>query len=478
MNKSFKHIPKDERKKILLICDDLRVHSGVATVAREIVIHTASHFNWVNLAGSITHPEKGKRFDLSPDTNINAGIDDSSVVLYPTDGYGTPEFVRQLIDLEKPDAIMLITDPRYFEYIFLMENEIRKNIPIAYLNIWDDYPTPLYNKAFYEACDLLMGISKQTVNINKLVLGDKANDKVIKYIPHGLNDKIFYPMTEFPKEFLEFQNGLFEGNKFDFVAFFNSRNIRRKSIPDTLLAFRYFLDKLPKEKAEKCAMLLHTEEVSEHGTDLLAIIELLFEDYPNNVFFTKGKFAPEHMNYLYNMADVQVLLSSNEGWGLSLTEALLTGTPVIANTTGGMQDQMRFEDEKGNWIDFDADFPSNHKGTYKTSGEWAFPVFPTNRSIQGSPRTPYIWDDRCSAEDAAEQLMNVYSLGKDKQKELGNKGREWALGSEAGFSSTHQAERIVEAFNQLFSTWSPRHKFEFIDTKEVKNKVVPHKLLY
>ncbi len=36
---------------------------------------------------------------------------------------------------------------------------------------------PLYNKAYYEACDLLMGISKQTVNINKLVLDDKADNE-------------------------------------------------------------------------------------------------------------------------------------------------------------------------------------------------------------------------------------------------------------------------------------------------------------
>ena len=51
-----------------------------------------------------------------------------------------------------------------------MEDTIRKQCPIVYLNIWDDYPAPMYNKPFYEACDLLMGISKQTVNINKLVL--------------------------------------------------------------------------------------------------------------------------------------------------------------------------------------------------------------------------------------------------------------------------------------------------------------------
>jgi len=87
MNKDFKHIPKDERKKILLICDDLRVHSGVATIAKEIVTHTAHHFNWVQMAGSIQHPEKGKRLDLSLATNEVAGIDDSSITLYPIDGY-------------------------------------------------------------------------------------------------------------------------------------------------------------------------------------------------------------------------------------------------------------------------------------------------------------------------------------------------------------------------------------------------------
>ena len=65
MNKDFKHIPKEQRKKILLVCDDIRVHSGVATVAKEIVIHTAHHFNWVNIAGAIKHPEKGKVLDIS-----------------------------------------------------------------------------------------------------------------------------------------------------------------------------------------------------------------------------------------------------------------------------------------------------------------------------------------------------------------------------------------------------------------------------
>ena len=71
-----------------------------------------------------------------------------------------------------------------------------------------------------------------------------------------------------------------------------------------------------------------------------------------NIHFTHGNLPPNHMNWLYNMADANVLLSSNEGWGLSLTESLLSGTPFIANTTGGMQDQMRFVKD-GKWMELD-----------------------------------------------------------------------------------------------------------------------------
>ena len=481
MNKSFKYLPKNERKKILLICDDIRVHSGVATVAKEIVLHTCQHFNWVQLAGAIKHPDAGKRFDLSADTNKEAGIDDSSVFIYPTDGYGNPELVRQLIKIEKPDAIFLVTDPRYFMWLFNIENEIRKNIPIVYLNIWDDYPAPLYNKAFYESCDALLGISKQTVNINKIVLGDKAEDKVIRYIPHGLNSNIYRPLetTEDLGEMEKMKLELFGKDEIDFILFFNSRNIRRKQIPDTMWAFRMFLDSLPKEKADKCRFLLHTEIVHEAGTDLEAVRELLFEEkYPNAIVFDTKKWSTAQLNLLYNMADCQILLTCNEGWGLTLTEAMLAGTPIIANVTGGMQDQMRFEDENGDWFIPSPEIPSNHTGRYKKHGEWAFPVYPSSRSIQGSPVTPYIWDDRCKPEDAADRIKKVYDLGKEKRDELGLKGREWATSGEAGFTAEHQGARVIEALDELFNTWEPREAFEVIDTDEDIRKIQTHNLVY
>ncbi len=136
------YIKQQDRKKILLLSDDIRFTSGISTMAKEIVIGTAHHFNWVNLGAAINHPEAGQRLDVSADTNKFAGIDDSSVFIYPNNGYGSPEIVRQLIELEKPDAIMFFTDPRYWIWLFQMENEVRKKIPMIYLNIWDDLPAP------------------------------------------------------------------------------------------------------------------------------------------------------------------------------------------------------------------------------------------------------------------------------------------------------------------------------------------------
>jgi len=480
MNSSFAYLPPEKRKKILLICDDIRVHSGIATVAREVVLHTAQHFNWVNIGGAIQHPEAGKRFDLSQDTNVNSGLTDSSVILYPVNGYGDPTLLRSLIQIEKPDAIFIITDPRYFIWLFQMEGELRKKLPIIYLNIWDDYPAPHYNKAFYEACDALLGISKQTVNINKLVLGDKAKNKIIKYVPHGLNHEMMFPIDENHaqyKDMIEFKKNMFGGKDYEFVVFFNSRNIRRKQIPDTMLAYKFFIDQLPEEKAKKCAFVLHTQIVDENGTDLEAVRELLLNEDKYNIIFSQNRLGTNQINWLYNITDVQIQLTSNEGWGLSLTEALLVGNPIIANVTGGMQDQMRFVKD-GKWMELDADFPSNHNGTIKECGEWAFPVFPTNKSLVGSPLTPYIWDDRCRAEDAAEQLMNVYSLSKEERKARGLKGREWALSDEAGFTSEKMGVNIIETLDELFATWKPREKYEFINLNEVKDRVINHKLLY
>jgi glycosyltransferase involved in cell wall biosynthesis len=470
------YIPQAQRKKILLLCDDIRMTSGISTMAREIVLGTAHHYNWVNLGGAINHPDQGKRFDLNGDTNTHAGIDDASVVLYPVNGYGDPMMLKQLIQMEKPDALMMFTDPRYWIWLFQMEHEIRKEIPIIYLNIWDDLPYPMYNKPYYESCDALLAISKQTENINHAVLGPElAAEKTIKYVPHGINEKFFFPITKEHPEYLalqDFKKKLYEGKEYDFALLYNARNIRRKCVPDLMLAWKIFIDELPEDKAKKTVLVLHTDVRDENGTDLQAVKEMLFgNEEKYNIIFDSNKYPSNVMNLLYNATDGCALISSNEGWGLSLTEAMICGKPIIATVTGGMQDQMRFEDENGDWIKFTEEFGSNHRGKYKKCGEWAFPVFPSNLSIVGSIPTPYIFDDRAEPFDIATQITALYktkTTAPELYERYSKAAHEWVHSDESMMTAKHMADNVIEGIDATFAKWQPRHRFELIQVETPK----------
>ena len=182
------------------------------------------------------------------------------------------------------------------------------------------------------------------------------------------------------------------------------------------------------------------------------------------------------MNLLYNIADITVLMSSNEGWGLSLTESMMAGTMIAANVTGGMQDQMRFVKD-GKWLDYDADFPSNHRGTYKECGDWALPIFPSNICLAGSPNTPYIFDDRCSSTDAAKVLVDSYNLGATERNRRGALGREWVTSEESGMSSANMCKNISAAMDEVLENFTPRPEFDLIKVVENKDKKVKHKLI-
>ena len=160
-----------KKKKILLLSDDLRMHSGVATMSRELVLGTLHHYDWVQIAGAIKHPEAGKVVDMKDACDKLNNRTDNYLRLYPVDGYGDEDGLYQIIALEKPDAILHFTDPRFWGWLYNIEHQIRSKIPLTYLDIWDDLPYPMWNKPFYKSCDALFAISKQTDNINKWVLG-------------------------------------------------------------------------------------------------------------------------------------------------------------------------------------------------------------------------------------------------------------------------------------------------------------------
>ncbi len=471
------YIPQDKRKKILLLSDDLRLPSGVGNMAREIVLNTAHVFNWSNLGAAKSHKEVGRYFDLSEEINSRTGLKDSYVRLMPSNGYGNPSLLRQLINIEKPDGILIFTDPRQWIWLFKMERELRKTMPIMYLNIWDNYPAPMYNRDYYNSCDGLFSISKQTKNINEIVLGNLAEDKVLKYIPHGINENTFSPVDQTLEPYIEFKKQMFNEKEYDFVVLFNSRNIRRKQPGDIILSYQRFCEKIGPEKAKRCLLLMHTASKDANGTDLKKVRQDLTNPEYCNIRFTDTRLSETQMNYLYNLSDVNILISSNEGWGLSLTESMMAGTMNICNVTGGMQDQCRFEDEDGNWLNLTPEFPSNHRGTYKKHGQWVEPVFPASITIQGSVPTPYIYEDRVNIEEVAQAIENVYNLTPEQRRENGLTGRAWATGQEAGFTAKVMGERVIEGCNEVFDRFTPRPSYEVIKVEQEQPKGLEYNIL-
>ena len=452
------YIPKNQRKKILMLSDDIRTHSGVGNMAKEVVINSAHYFNWVNLGGAVKHPEAGQGFDLSNDINSVTGLVDSDIKVIACEGYGDANILRAVIAQEKPDAIVHFTDPRYWIWLYQMENEIRQKCPLIFYTIWDDLPYPMWNREFYRSDDMLLCISKQTKNLVENVLKNHPKPGRIQYVPHGIDEKKFYPIIN-DFEFEAFKEKVLGKEKQDFVVFHNSRNIRRKNQADIILAWRTFLDQLPVEKAKKCTLLMKTEAIFEHGTDLNAVIDSLCDPKIHKVKIISDRLSENQMNYLYNCSDAHMFMTDNEGWGLGLTESLTAGRMIIAPVQGGMQDQMRFEDENGDWINFTTEHPSNADGKYKKCGEWAMPIFPKTRSVKGSPLTPYIFATQCSIEDGALALMKVYKMGHEERTRRGLAGREWVMSNEAGFTAERMGERFIENIDELFKKWKPQPRF-------------------
>ena len=455
-----------KKKKILLLSDDLRMSSGVGTVSKNFVLGTLDKYDWVQAGGAIKHPEEGKVVDMNSSVREETGIEDASLKIYPISGYGNQELLRNLINIEKPDAILHYTDPRFWTFLYQMEHEIRQQIPIFYYNIWDDLPYPRYNEFYYESSDLIMNISKQTVNIvNNCAVKKPRTDWDCTYVPHGIPDEKFFPIEKLDKKMIDFKKNMLQKKEYDFVVFWNNRNIRRKLPSDVILAYKTFCDMLPKEQSDKCVLIMHTAPVDNNGTDLPAVVKELCPNY--DVIFSHRKLEEEQLNWLYNIADVQVNMASNEGFGLGTAEAVMSGTPIIVNVTGGLQDQCGFK-IKGKYVTYQdySEIVSLHDDRkWKdnpdlTHGEWVKPVWPSNRSLQGSIPTPYIFDDRCRWDDVADRLKEWYDIPKEERTEKGLKGRDWMLKEEVGMSSKHMCDRFVHDMEQTWEKWTPRKRFE------------------
>jgi hypothetical protein len=131
----------------------------------------------------------------------------------------------------------------------------------------------------------------------------------------------------------------------------------------------------------------------------------------------------------------------------------MAGTPIIINVTGGLQDQAGY---KGT-LNQEAKWKSDDEK--ESPGEWCYSCYPETRSLLGSPKTPYIFDDRCDWHSATNGLKYWYNLSRIERKEKGLLGRQYLI--ENGHTIDQMEKSFKELFDSLFKTWTPRKRVSF-----------------
>ena len=415
-----------EKKKILIISDSPLVPSGVGTQTKYVIesLIDTGKYSFICMAGAIRHN------NYEP---IRVKPYEDDWVIIPVDGYGNENMVRELIKTQKPDLLWFMTDPRFYVWLWQIEDEIRDKIPMMYYHVWDNYPYPMFNKKYYDSTDVICTISKVTDDIVRTV----SPEVKTVHIPHAVNTQIFKTLPE--EEIKQIKKTLELENKM--VFFWNNRNARRKQSGSLIFWFKEFLDQVGHDKA---TLIMHTEPKDPSGQDLIAIAENLSLD-GEKLRFSTNKMHPQELAKFYNIADCTINISDAEGFGLATLESLACATPIIVNMTGGLQEQV-------------------------TDGKNVFgqAIYPSSKAIIGSQDVPYICEDRISKQDFLTAMKTIYNMTSEERQQLGKLGQQHVFDKYSMETFIKQWQDVVEETIDEFGSWETRKKYKRWELLEVK----------
>jgi glycosyltransferase involved in cell wall biosynthesis len=414
-----------KKMKILTISDNPYSPSGVGMQTRYMIesLLETGNYQFVSLGGAIKH------LDYRPIKQEKYGAD---WITYPVDEFGTPELVRALLANEKPEAVWIMTDPRFWGWLWSIENEIRSNVPLVYYHVWDNYPYPKYNKYYYDSNDVIVSISKLTNDI----VANVSPDVQLFHIPHAVPTDVFHKRDILDENV----QGLADSLKDKVTFLWNNRNARRKQSGTLIFWFKEFLDIVGHDKAN---LIMHTEPSDPNGQDLEAILHEL--DLLNGeVIFSTEKTGTERLADMYNLADCTVNISDAEGFGLATLESLACETPIIVTMTGGLQEQVT-------------------DGT-----EWfGVGIEPSSKSIIGSQLVPYIFEDRISKQDFLDAMLKIFNMTPEERAEVGKKGRGHVLANYGFGDYTRKWDEAFQHIRENMGSWEDRTNYKSWEFKEV-----------
>jgi len=407
-----------KKKKILLLSDHALCTSGVGTQSRHLIEGLLNSYpgewSFRQFGAAVKH------------ANYDTIAVNEDFIIKPIDGFGDRDMLRIALATEKPDILMLFTDPRFFIWLFEMEDEIHQTCPIVWWHVWDNRPAPRYNDVLYESTDLINCHSYLTYEMCSENFPEKTN-----FIPHALPDRIFYAFND--EEKLKHKKSLFGKDKIDhFFVLWVNRNARRKRPNDVLESWKIFLDSIDEKYGHRNAhLLMHTEPTDDEGPNLYVVAEYL--GIKENVIFSTERIDFEQMNVLHNVTDCCLNIAYAEGFGLPTLEAMQTGNPVIALKTGGLTRQV---------VD------------HRNGTEYGVALPVELKSLVGSQLVPYIYEDYVSNQTVANALLKIFELGDSGRKTLGQQARDYVLSE---FSYQNTVDMWHNALKDTYENWRARY---------------------
>lgn len=406
-----------KKYKVLMLSDHALSTSGVGCQSRYLIEGLVKKGKWSfrQFGAAIKH----SNYDI---VQVNPDF-----IIKPIDGFGDRATIMQTLAVEKPDVLLIFTDPRFFMWLYEIEDEVRQVCPIAYWHVWDNHPYPEFNAPFYEATDLINCHSHMTYNLIKDRFPNKTN-----FIPHALPQDLFYPLDK--KTIADNRSSLLGPDSQDkFVLFWVNRNARRKRPSDLLKAWSLFMERIKSEGKDDAILLLHTDPRDPEGPNLLAVADNL--DVTSSCFFSTQRIDFEKMNVLHNISDACINIAYAEGFGLATLESMQCGNPVIAAKTGGLTRQVvDHRDGSENGIALDIDF----------------------KSLVGSQGVPYIYEDYVDVEKVADAIYRMYKMPKEDRVALGQKARDYVLSEFALDTTIDLWDKTLTELVENYKTNPPR----------------------
>ena len=418
----------DKKITVLTISDHPLLPSGVGTQTKYVIeaLLKTGNFNVISLGGAVKHN------DYTP-TKVEGYK--GSWEIFPIDGYGNQQLIKSFINERRPDILYFMTDPRFYEWLWSIDDTVRQNVPMVYYHVWDNYPYPQFNQRFYESNDVIATISKVTSDIVQTV----APGVEEHYVPHAVDSNIFKPRPENEvQELLKLNKPLQDR----FIFLWNNRNARRKQTGSLLFWFKEFLD-LDEVDRDKVSLFMHTDSNDQHGQPLKYLIEQLgFQE--GEVILSENKLKPQDLSLIYNMADCTINISDAEGFGLATLESLSSGTPIIVNMTGGLQEQVT---DGENWF--------------------GIGLQPSSKAVIGSQAVPYIFEDRLNKDDFIAAMLEMYKKTPEELKELARMGQEHVKKNYSFENFEKQWVDLMTSVHENHGSWETRKNYNNIKVEVI-----------